>query len=145
MKWLVDDRYRDAAMLVLRVGIGLLFLYHGTPKLLGGTELWTKIGGAMGVFGIGFWHPFWGLMAALAEFGGGLALVGGVLLRPVMPFLAFTMIVAISTKFAGGDGIFGAAYPFAMLTAIVALFIAGPGRYSVDWILATKLGRTKAS
>ncbi len=36
-------RYRDAGLLILRIGIGIMFLYHGAPKLIGGPEKWEKL------------------------------------------------------------------------------------------------------
>lgn len=32
------DKYRDVGLLILRVGIGLMFMIHGFPKLFGGPE-----------------------------------------------------------------------------------------------------------
>jgi putative oxidoreductase len=32
------DRYRDAGLLVLRIGIGVMFMLHGFPKVMGGPE-----------------------------------------------------------------------------------------------------------
>ena len=72
----------DSGMLVIRIGIGLLFLNHGVPKLLGGPEFWAKLGSAMGNFGIDFGHAFFGFFAAFAEAVGGLLLISGFLLHP---------------------------------------------------------------
>ncbi len=46
------DRHRDVGLLVLRVGMGVMFMLHGFPKLMGGPELWTRIGGATAAVGM---------------------------------------------------------------------------------------------
>ena len=71
------DKHRDIGLLLLRVGIGIMFMFHGYPKLAGGSEGWTKLGGALSALGVNFAPTFMGLMAALSEFGGGLLLVLG--------------------------------------------------------------------
>ena len=45
----VLDGCKDWGILLLRVGIGLMFIVvHGGPKLLGGKKHWTQIGIAAG-------------------------------------------------------------------------------------------------
>jgi len=41
------DKHRDIGLLILRVGIGIMFMCHGFPKLTTGPEVWTKLGGAL--------------------------------------------------------------------------------------------------
>ena len=36
------DKHRDIGLLILRIGFGCLFLFHGLPKLFGGPEKWGK-------------------------------------------------------------------------------------------------------
>ena len=40
LRWSFLDRYRDLGLLVMRVGLGLSFMAHGWPKLVGGPETW---------------------------------------------------------------------------------------------------------
>ena len=54
------DRYRDLGLLILRVGIGIMFLFHGLPKLTGGPAFWGQLGMATNFLGIGFAPAFWG-------------------------------------------------------------------------------------
>lgn len=122
----------DIGLLVLRVGIGLLFLYHGFPKITGGVERWTELGQAMGNLGISFAPAFWGFMAAIAEFGGGLALILGILTRPFAGLLLFTMVVAVTHVLNSGRGMSGAAYAIAMAVVFLSLAITGAGAYSLD-------------
>ncbi|MEG6586095.1 DoxX family protein [Dendrosporobacter sp. 1207_IL3150] len=126
------DRHRDLGLLLLRFGIGIMFMYHGWPKIMGGTATWAKLGGAISNFGITFFPVFWGFMAAFAEFGGGLLLVLGLFFRIANLLLTITMIVAISTKFASGVGFAGAAQPIELGILFLSLILIGPGKYSFD-------------
>ena len=126
------DRYRDIGLLLLRIGIGIMFVLHGYPKITGGPEKWAMIGGAIGNLGIHFAPVFWGFMAAVSEFCGGLLLIVGFLSRPACVLLTITMIVATSMHIGKGDGF--AQYSHALESGILflSLFLIGPGRYSVD-------------
>jgi putative oxidoreductase len=41
------SKYKDFGLLLMRAGIGVLFMFYGYPKLLGGPAMWTQIGGSM--------------------------------------------------------------------------------------------------
>lgn len=127
------DKYRDHGLLVLRVGFGLMFLYHGYPKIMGGIAGWEKLGLlAMQHVGITFMPAFWGFMAACAEFGGGLLLLLGLFTRPASLLLAVNMLVAVNLKFATGAGLAGAAPALEDGIVFLSLILLGPGRYSLD-------------
>ncbi len=126
------DKHRDLGLLLLRVGIGLMFMYHGWPKIMGGPETWARLGAAVGNFGITFAPAFWGFMAAFAEFGGGLLLTLGLFFRVASILLTATMIVAVSTKFAAGGGLKEAAQPLELGILFLSLILIGPGKYSFD-------------
>ncbi|HCA99259.1 MAG TPA: DoxX family protein, partial [Porphyromonadaceae bacterium] len=40
-----DKNLLQAGLLLLRVGIGVSIFFHGLPKITGGPETWTAIGG----------------------------------------------------------------------------------------------------
>ncbi len=48
------DKYTDEGLLFLRVGLGIMFVLHGWPKMFGGLKQWAGLGMAMGNLGIGF-------------------------------------------------------------------------------------------
>jgi putative oxidoreductase len=121
----------DTGLLLLRIGIGILFLVHGVPKLAGGPDVWVRLGGAMGVFGITFAPLFWGLMAALAEAVGGALLILGLCVRPAAFFLLVTMVVACAMLIDGGQGFSRAAHPLALAVVFLSLLVAGGGRYAL--------------
>jgi putative oxidoreductase len=93
---LFDEKKKllDIGLLIMRVGLGILFIFHGAPKLFGGPEFWGKIGGSTANFGITFLPVFWGFMAAIAEFGGGVCLIFGVLFIPACLLLVIDLVVA---------------------------------------------------
>ena len=126
------DKYRDIGLLILRIGIGVMFIMHGLPKLTGGPEKWEMLGGTMKSLGVGFAPTIWGFMAVLSECAGGLLLVLGFFTRPACFFLLATMIVAMSMHISKGDPF--VAYSHAMEAGILflSLIFIGPGKYSLD-------------
>ena len=102
--------YTDFGLLILRLGIGIMFVLHGYPKITGGIELWAKLGSSMSNFGIDFAPTFWGFMAALSEFGGAVLLILGVGFRLASLLMLTTMCVATAHHFGKGDGIQGASH-----------------------------------
>ena len=126
------SKYNNTGLLLLRLGIGAMMILHGYPKLIGGPQMWTKLGGALSTFGMHDFPGFWGFMAAFAEGVGGLLFLVGFLFRPACLLLLITMIVAAAKHMAGGDGIMGASHAIELAVLFLAMFIIGPGRYSVD-------------
>ncbi len=126
------NKYRDVGLLVLRVGFGIMFIFHGAPKLFGGPERWGKLGAAMGNFGIDFLPAFWGFMAAFSEFFGGILLILGLFFRPACILLTLTMIVAAGFHIGRGDGFLGASRAIENGILFISLILIGPGKVSLD-------------
>jgi len=130
--------YRDLGLLFLRVGIGLMFVFHGLPKIMGGAEKWAEVGAAMQFLGIHQYYEMWGYMAAFAEFGGGILLIFGMLHRFVCFLLLCTMVVASTKQLAGGSGILGASHPIEVAILFLSLLLIGPGKFSFDQLLFSR-------
>jgi putative oxidoreductase len=126
------SRYRNTGLLLLRVGLGIMMIIHGFPKLAGGQEMWTNIGGSMKVIGIDFAPVVWGLMAAATETFGGFLLLLGLFFRPVNILLVFTMLIASLVHFSKGDGLSGASHAIELGIVFFSLIFIGPGKYSID-------------
>jgi putative oxidoreductase len=122
--------FADAALLLLRFVAGLAFMFHG----------WGKIQNPFGWIGPDAAIPgiFQGL-AALSEFGGGLAWVLGLLTPLASLGIAITMAVAFSfhafqrgdpfVSMTGGPSFELAAIYFCLAILLLAM---GPGRFSLD-------------
>ena len=108
-----------------------MFMVHGVPKIMGGSELWAKLGGAMGNFGIHFWPTLWGFLAAISEGGGGLLMITGLFFMPAMALMFITMTVAATHHLAGGDGIQIASHAIEAGTVFLSLIFIGPGKYTL--------------
>lgn len=126
-------KYRNTGLLVLRIGLGIMMMLHGFPKLSGGVETWTKVGGSMKLIGIDFVPVFWGFMAALAEGVGGLFLLLGLFFRPVMIFLVLTMAMAATVHLSDPkQGLMDASHAIELGIVFLGLLFIGPGKYSID-------------
>jgi putative oxidoreductase len=130
-----DGRGRDIGLFVLRMGLGIMFLYHGWPKIVGGPTVWTALGGAIGTFGIAFWPGFWGFMAAVAEFVGALALICGLFFRTFCTLMLITMIVAAAMHLHKGDGLGLASHAIELGIVFLSLIFIGPGRLSLQALI----------
>lgn len=125
-------KFRDFGLLVMRIGLGLAFILHGSDKMFGGPSGWTELGGTMSQFGINFLPMLWGFLAAFAEFGGGILLILGFAFRPAALMLLGTMIVATLTLYKGGQDFTAYSHPMKMAFVFFALLFVGPGRFSID-------------
>lgn len=125
-----QSTFADFALLLLRVAAGVAFMLHG----------WGKVQNPFGWMGPdAFAPPVFQALAALSEFGGGLALVLGLLTPLASMGIASTMGVAFyvhavmrGDPFVAKGG--GPAYELAVIYfSIAVLLIAlGPGRLSLD-------------
>ena len=125
----------DLAILLLRLILGIVFMYHGSQKLFGAfggggisgtTQFMEKLGLPMpGVQAI---------LAGSAEFFCGLLVLVGLLTRLATIPLIFTMFVAIWTvhRTAFGSQSGGMEYPLTLACIAASITLLGPGRLSID-------------
>lgn len=129
-----NTRLIDSALLLSRIMLGTVFVFHGSQKLFaafGGHGI-EGFAGFLGQLGV----PFPELSAALAasaEFFGGVLLISGVGVRFAVVPMVFTMLVAIFTVHGGAfdsqKG--GMEYPLTLAVMLISLGLAGPGRYTL--------------
>jgi putative oxidoreductase len=130
------DRVISLLILALRVFFGILFFSHGLDKMINFNELSYTY---PSVLGFGSYMTL--MVSIFCEFACSLFLIAGLLVRiTVIPMIA-SMAVAF---FDIHDGIF----PEGELSLIymilfVILYITGPGRYWVDYLIDMKFQRDK--
>ena len=121
----VDTRL-SIGFLIMRLVMGLAMSLHGLPK----------IQNPMAWAGDGF-PSFLQLLAAISEFGGGIALIVGLLVPLASLGIVCTMAVAVhmhaivkGDPFVGHEGSYELASIY--LCFAVLMILAGPGKYSLD-------------
>lgn len=122
----------DLASLALRLFVGILFIYHGWPKMKGPKQAANWVRSTGWTWAVGFAYAF-----TFLEFLGGIALVIGFLTRIaallfVLQMIATTIFarVKLGKKLAGGwetDLLF--------MAGALALVFLGAGAWSVDALL----------
>ena len=130
--------YRDAGILLLRLGFGIMFMMYGFPILLGGADKWASIGGNMSNFGINFGYTSWGFMSGITDFGGGILLTLGLFTRPVVVFMMLNMIVAAGMHISKDHTLMSGSHAIEDGIVFLSLIFIGAGRYSLDRLI----GRT---
>src|SRR5688500_18863936 len=138
-KWLYPKRTdleTSIGMLLLRVVVGSAFLLHGWPKIQHASNWMGPDAPVPGIFQA---------LAAVAEFGGGIALILG-LLTPIASIgIACVMLVALGMvhlpqhhPFVGKPGQPSYELAAVYLICVVVLLLLGPGRFSFDALLFGK-------
>jgi len=125
----------NVGLLVIRVGIGIMFIVHGWPMISGGPASWAPLGQAIGTVGIHFGYPFWGFMAAFAEFVGGIALILGLFTRFFSLLMLITMVVAVAVHLGKGDDVVIASHAIEMAVVFLGLLFTGAGSFSAGMFI----------
>jgi putative oxidoreductase len=124
------------AVLILRLFLGLVFVMHGSQKLLGafGGGGIAGFAGMLARMGIEPHVPLaW--VVAITEFGGGICLILGLLTRFWAAGLVIDMAVAIfKVHLANGFFMSKNGFEFPLTLGVMALVVlmTGPGAMSVD-------------
>lgn len=132
---------RNIGLLILRIGLGIMFILHGYPKMFGGPETWSQIGSSMQYIGINFAPMFFGFMIGVAEFFGGIFLILGLFFKPSVIFLFIMMLVVSAKDFGAGDQFTSYSQTIEMAIVFLSLFFIGSGKYSLDRKLEKKRER----
>jgi putative oxidoreductase len=131
--------WTDRGLLLLRIGLGIVFVMHGWQKLFVFGH--AGVTGALASLGIPF-APVNAVLITAVELGGGIALLAGAATRVAAAFVGFAMLVAVATAHLA-HGFFapaGIEYPLTLMLANLALVMTGAGRYSLD---ARLFGRSR--
>jgi putative oxidoreductase len=132
LRWQFLDRWHDVGLLLLRAGVGAIFLgIHGYPLLTEGRVGWIRTGFAIKCVGLDSGYMWWGIAAMLSLMLGGACLILGLLHRPAAFCLAVTMGIAALWRYQVDATLESAAYPLTMMIVCISLFILGPGKKSL--------------
>lgn len=137
----------DYGLLVIRTMVGVVFVFHGAQKLFGAfggpgldgfTGFLTQLNVPMpGVSAV---------LAAVAEFAGGLALIAGLGTRVAALPVVITMLVAAfkvhGSAFSAQAG--GMEYALTLGVVTAGLALTGAGRWSLDAVLGQRLATAPA-
>lgn len=135
--------YSDWGLLILRVGIGVLMLFHGWPKLNpnGPMKGPAGLGGFLKQMGVPL-PTFFAWVVALMETVGAILLIIGLGTRILAVGFVIDMLVAIRLvkmnmahkKFSEQDGT-GWEFEFILAIASLALIFTGAGTLALDAVL----------
>lgn len=137
----------DYGLLILRLMLGVLFVAHGGQKFFGwfGGAGIQRHSGWLGSMGL---RPgwFWAWVNALAEFGGGVLLVLGVLTPVAAAAIASTMVMAIAKVhwpkgFWNNNG--GYEFHLLVIAASLAIGLIGPGAFSLAALLPVGISQAE--
>lgn len=125
----------DYAALLLRIGLGAMFIAHGLLKLMVFT-----LPGTVGFFeSVGF-PGFLAYAVTFAEIGGGILLLTGIATRAVSLALLPVLLGAVYVHFDAGwvfsNESGGWEYPAFLALATVVQALLGPGRFALRVPLA---------
>jgi putative oxidoreductase len=124
--------YKNFGLLIIRLGFGLIFIYYGWPKLIGGVKKWEGLGEAMKYVGVHFLPVVWGLLCAVVETLGGALLIIGLCFRPVCLLLVISLVVAALAQYVPHHDVRAAVEAVGDAVLFTGLLFIGPGKYSVD-------------
>jgi putative oxidoreductase len=129
-------RQLDAALLLLRIASAMAFLYHGSGILFGAFG-----GPGPEKFAVGHqWPIALAYLIGIAQVGGGLAMLTGILFRVGALGIIAVMLGAIFVvHLPHGFDVYGGGAEYAITQLLLAgaliLILIGPGRYSLaKWL-----------
>ncbi len=137
----------DLALAAARIALAWIFIYYGAKKLFGAFNGAGIHGTALYFSNVAHLHPggLFAVLGGLIEFGGGIAMALGFCARLAGLGLFADMVMAMITV-TWSTGIASVSsppgYQVNLALAVLALIIVllGAGRFSVDALIARRLG-----
>ncbi len=135
------ETLQPVALLLLRLGLALVFLYHGYPKLFGDT---AKFVAAFEGLGLPWYFVY---IAGVIEVLGGVMLALGLFTSIAGLFLLLDMCAAM-WKYNFNEGIYAVReYELPLVLGLAALAVAttGPGPFSLDRLIRRRRSKSSPS
>jgi putative oxidoreductase len=126
------EKLKPLALLILRWGLGIIFIYHGYPKLFTQTQQFLE-----GFPRMGF-PAYFVYIAGVVEFFGGFLLLVGFATRIAGLLLAGQMAIAIwkvHLPQGGAMAVSNYQLPLALAVGAFALVATGAGLFSIDYAI----------
>ncbi len=126
MSYLARFHNKSTGLLLIRIALGLVFVYHGWGKV-------SDMSMTIGFFGSLGLAPIWAYVTAWVELLGGLLMLAGVWVREVAVLFVIVMLVAIfKVHLANGFNFMQGGYEFqlVLLLASLAMVFTGAGKYA---------------
>ena len=131
------EKLQPLALLLLRCGLALAFIYHGYPKLFGSTAKFVAAFEGLGL------PPYFVYIAGVIELFGGVMLALG-LYTPVVGLLLVADMCAAMWKYNFNEGIYAVReyeLPLVLGLAALALATTGAGPFSIDHLIHRNKGK----
>ncbi len=126
MKFL--GKYREAGLLLMRLGLGVFFIILAGPVLFAGPGQWMVFGSAIRNLGLHSHYQLWGFIGAVLGCVAGALMIFGLFFRlGVLLALLLTLVHLLGARHYANE--LEAIELFLML---LGLLFVGPGKYSVD-------------
>ena len=125
------EKLRPLALLLLRCGLALVFLYHGYPKLFGKTAVFVSAFEGLGLPGYSMY-----IIGVIEVFGGVMLLLG--LFTPVAALLLLLDMGGAMWKYNFNEGIYAVRkyeLPLVLGLAVLTLATTGAGPFSLDHLI----------
>ena len=129
------EKLKPLALLLLRLGLGIIFISHGYPKLFTQLQHTTEAFSKMGC------PVYFAYIAGVLEFFGGILLIIGLFTRITGLLLAVEMAVAlvkVHGMLANPMAVHNYEFPLAMMVGSFALAALGAGLISLDQAIFAK-------
>ncbi|HVA72836.1 MAG TPA: DoxX family protein [Candidatus Limnocylindrales bacterium] len=123
------EKLKPLALLLLRLGLGIIFVYHGFPRLF------THTHEALRAFPHRGFPSYFVYIAGIVEFFGGCLLIVGLFTRIAALLLAGEMAIAILKVNLPQGGVLAVSnyqFPLALAVAAFTLVAVGAGAVSLD-------------
>lgn len=128
--------YINFGLLFYRIVLGASMFYHGYLKYLGGSKGLYKVGAMLEPLGVTGGYELLGTLAAYSEMIGGILIILGLFTR--IGSLLLIGPLAVATMLHINGNFFSWDYLSQMGFGAIMLFLAGAGRYSLDYGLFNK-------
>jgi putative oxidoreductase len=134
----VLDKLRPLGLLLLRLGLGIIFVSHGYPKLFGHTQQWIGNFQHMG------FPAYFAYISGILEFFGGLLLIAGLFTQVAALLIAAEMAIAIWRVHLPQGSVLAVhnyEFPLALAVGAFALATIGAGILSFDQAIFGSRGK----